>query len=91
VFGLRLISGSREFPVYVCQSWNAAAAMPEDIRPMNRLARVLTEMRDEFAGGSTVGRHEEPPSWRWNLPLPAVIALVLYSGLTFWRVFATAV
>jgi hypothetical protein len=91
VFGLRLISGSREFPVYVCQSWNAAAALPEDDRPMNRLARALTEMRDELVGDSTDGRHEEPPRWRWNVPLPAVIGLVLYSGLTFWRVFATAV
>jgi hypothetical protein len=91
VFGLRLISGSREFPVYVCQSWNAAAAMPEDIRPMNRLARTLTEIRDEFTRDSTGSRYEEPPGWRWNLPLPAVIGLVFYSGLTFWRVFATAV
>jgi hypothetical protein len=91
LFGLRLVSGGREFPVFVCQSWNAAAAMAEEQRPMNRLARALEEMRDEFALDSTPSGDGAPPRWRWNLPRPALIALVLYSGLTFWRVFATAI
>jgi hypothetical protein len=90
-FGLRLMAGGREFPVYVCQSWNAAAAMPEELRPMNRLARAIEEMRDEFVPDSTDGGPEEPPTWRWNVPLPALVALVLFSVLTFWRVFATAI